>query len=197
MTPWPVSAPTACAVAAFVLVAVGLTPASGQAPIAPAKVVEGTLSFDGRATAGDFTGTTTEVSGESTGGAQLSDVRGFVEAPVRSLVTGDRRRDRDLNKSMESDKHPIMRFDLTEVAPAGEVGDSVAVTLAGELRVHGVARSVKLPGSIVLRGERVRVRSDFPLNLKDYKIGGLSKMLGMLKMYEDIVVHVDVTFAPQ
>jgi hypothetical protein len=38
------------------------------------------------------------------------------------------------------------------------------------------------------------VRSDFPLNLKDYKIGGLSKMMGMLRMYEDITVHVDVTF---
>jgi hypothetical protein len=38
------------------------------------------------------------------------------------------------------------------------------------------------------------VRSAFPLNLKDYKIGGLSKMLGLFKMYPDIVVHVDVSF---
>jgi hypothetical protein len=38
------------------------------------------------------------------------------------------------------------------------------------------------------------VRTDFPLNLKDYKIGGLTKMLGMLRMYEDIKVHVDLTF---
>ena len=35
----------------------------------------------------------------------------------------------------------------------------------------------------------------FPLNLKDYRIGGLSKLLGVLKMYEDIEVHVDVLFA--
>jgi hypothetical protein len=41
------------------------------------------------------------------------------------------------------------------------------------------------------------VRSDFPLNLKDYRIGGLSKMLGMLKMSEEIEVHVDLTFAPR
>jgi hypothetical protein len=38
------------------------------------------------------------------------------------------------------------------------------------------------------------VHSDFPLNLKDYKIGGLSKMMGILRMYEAIKVHVDVTF---
>jgi hypothetical protein len=32
------------------------------------------------------------------------------------------------------------------------------------------------------------------VNLKDYRIGGLSKALGILKMHEDIVVHVDVSF---
>ena len=37
-------------------------------------------------------------------------------------------------------------------------------------------------------------QSDFPLNLKDYRIGGLSKLLGVLKMYENIEVHVDVLF---
>jgi hypothetical protein len=32
------------------------------------------------------------------------------------------------------------------------------------------------------------------VNLTDYQIGGLSKMLGVLKMDEHIVVHVDVRF---
>jgi hypothetical protein len=45
-----------------------------------------------------------------------------------------------------------------------------------------------------LPGE-VHLRSDFPLNLKDYRIGGLTKMLGMLRMEERIEVHVDLTFA--
>ena len=43
-------------------------------------------------------------------------------------------------------------------------------------------------------GGDVRIRSEFPLNLKDYKIGGLTKLMGMLRMYEDIKVHVDLTF---
>jgi hypothetical protein len=38
------------------------------------------------------------------------------------------------------------------------------------------------------------VRAETPLNLKDYKIGGLSKALGMLKMDEKILVHVDLMF---
>lgn len=179
----------------IVLAGVAIHPALAQGPIAPGKVVEGTLSFDAKATAGPFIGTTSKVTGEMTGGAQLPEVHGYVEAPVRSLETGNERRDRDLNKSMESAKYPVIRFELTGVTPAKTAGDSVPATLLGNMLIHGVTRAVELPGSVVLRAGRARVRTDFPLNLKDYKIGGLTKMLGMLKMYEDIVVHVDVAFS--
>jgi polyisoprenoid-binding protein YceI len=162
-------------------------------PVASGTVAEGTLSFDGRASAGDFTGTTSSVTGEMKGGGALDAVRGWVEAPVATLKTGNDRRDRDLNKSMESDKYPAMRFDLDGVA-AGGTGDSVPATLKGRLTIHGVERAVELPASVVLGADNVRVHSDFPLNLKDYKIGGLTKLMGMLRMYEDIKVHVDVTF---
>jgi hypothetical protein len=53
---------------------------------------------------------------------------------------------------------------------------------------------VELPGSLQLSGSQARLRTDFPLNLKDYHIGGLSKLLGMLKMYEEIEVHADLMF---
>lgn len=161
--------------------------------VASGTVAEGTLSFDGRASAGDFTGTTSSVTGEVKGGDGLDAVRGWVEAPVATLKTGNDRRDRDLNKSMESDKYPTMRFDLDGVT-AGGTGDSVHATLKGRLTIHGIERAVELPASVVLGADNVRVRSDFPLNLKDYKIGGLTKLMGMLRMYEDIKVHVDVTF---
>jgi len=39
------------------------------------------------------------------------------------------------------------------------------------------------------------VRGATPLNLKDYQIGGLSKLAGMLKMDAKILVHIDLTFA--
>ena len=164
--------------------------------IPPATVTGGTLSFNGHGTPGDFTGTTTTVTGEMTGGDSLSAVRGRVEAPVKTLVTGNDRRDRDLNKSLESDKYPTLRFDLHGVTPAAGTPDSMPVTLRGALTIHGVARDVTLPAFARREGAALRVRTDFPLNLKDYAIGGLSKMLGMLKMDEHIVVHVDVVFAP-
>lgn len=180
-----------CGTACSLLVAVS---AAQQRPIPNGRLVSGTLSFDGQATAGDFTGTTETVSGAVAGATDLSGVRGWVEAPVQTLKTGNGRRDKDLNKSMESDKYPTLRFDLSRVIGRGGSGDSVAVILQGQLRIHGVTQPVELPGSIQFTGTAARVRTDFPLNLKDYRIGGLSKMLGMLKMYEEIKVHADLVF---
>jgi polyisoprenoid-binding protein YceI len=167
----------------------------GQAgPIPDGRVTSGMLSFDGHATVGDFVGKTTSVSGELTGGPDISAVRGWVQAPVKTLTTRNRKRDKDLNKSMESDKYPDLRFNLTGISPKGGSADSLAVTLHGKLLLHGVTRTVALPATLYFRGSEARVRSDFPLNLKDYRVGGLSKMLGMLKMYDNIEVHVDLLF---
>jgi polyisoprenoid-binding protein YceI len=173
-----------------------LAAVAGQGqPIPDATLREGTLSFDAKASAGDFTGTTSTVSGQMTGG-ELATVRGFVQAPTRSLVTGNGRRDRDLNKSMESEKYPAIRFDLDGVTPRGTRGDTVDVTLAGRFTIHGVTREAEFPASVVIRPEAIRVRATTPLNLKDYKIGGLTRAFGMLRMYEEIRVRVDLTFAP-
>ena len=165
-------------------------------PISQGRVISGTLSFDGHASVGDFVGKTTSVTGEMTGGPDLSKVRGWVQAPVKTLTTENNRRDRDLNKSMESDKHPDIRFELTKVTPRGGTRDSTALTLDGKLMIHGVTKTVALPGWVQLSGGQARVRSEFPLSLKEYRIKGLSKMLGVLKMYDNIEVHVDLIFGP-
>ena len=170
-------------------------PAAAQQPVPNGTATAGTLSFDAKATAGDFTGTTNSVTGSMTGGATLTDVRGFVEAPVNSLVTGNGKRDKDLNKSMESDSFPTLRFDLKTVQVHAERGDSADVVLGGDFVIHGVTQAVELPAVVVRAGETITVDSSTPLNLKDYRIGGLSKFLGVLKMNEHIVVHIHVEFA--
>jgi polyisoprenoid-binding protein YceI len=165
-----------------------------RGPIPNGRLTSGTLSFDGHATVGDFTGKTSTMTGETRGAPELSGVRGWVEAPVESLKTGDRKRDKDLNKSMESSRYPKLRFELSRITSKQSSGDSIPVTLLGTFVLHGVSRSVELPGVIEFEGTTARVRSDFPLNLKEYRIGGLSKMLGLLKMDENIEVHVNLLF---
>jgi polyisoprenoid-binding protein YceI len=177
-----------------------LAPAAGagaQAATEPAGgvLLSGTLSFSAHATVGDFTGATTTVTGAWSG--DLSAASGWVEAPVATLVTHNDHRDRDLRASMEVDKYPTLRFDLARIAPAssgGRPADTVAVTLDGTLAIHGVTRAVELAATAVRDGDTIYVRSSFPLDLGDYHIGGLRKMLGLLRMDPHIVVHVDLRF---
>ena len=63
----------------------GVLPARAQRLIPPSSNARGTLSFRGSATTGD----------------------------LPTLLTGNDRRDRDLNRSMESDPNPSLRFELT------------------------------------------------------------------------------------
>lgn len=157
--------------------------------------VSGELAFDASATLGDFTGRTTMLSGRLVGAASLTEVRGWVEASARSLMTGNGKRDRDMYKSLAVEEHPTIRFELDAVAPGGMDGDSVPVTLRGRFTIHGVTNSHAVPGWAWLGERTVRFRGRLPMNLKDYGIGGLSKMLGLLKMDEQIVVRIDVTFS--
>jgi polyisoprenoid-binding protein YceI len=182
--------------AALTMLGTGELHVKAPRPIPDGMVREGTLSFEARATTGAFTGTTAAVRGELTGGGRLAEVRGWLEAPVSTLVTGNGHRDKDLNKSMESDLYPTIRFELTGVVPGAERGDTAEVMLQGRFTIHGVTQEASVPATVITQPGAIRVRANTPLNLKDYKIGGLSKLLGTLKMYDKILVHVDVTFTP-
>jgi polyisoprenoid-binding protein YceI len=174
------------------------TTASAQRAVTDAVLRSGTLSFHGRATVGDFIGSTSTISGAITGGASYSTTTGWVEAPVATLATGNAHRDRDLRASMEVDRHPTMHFTLAgatvvTTTPLGG-SDSSAVLLHGALAIHGVTRHVDVPATIVRSGDTTRVIAAFPIDLGDYGIGGLTKMLGLLRMEHEIDVHVDLRF---
>ena len=167
---------------------------SAQQTLTSGRVREGKLSFDGHATTGDFVGATTTVTGELSGGPELSAIRGWVEAPVGTLKTGNGHRDRDLNSSMETGRYPTMRYDVFGVTPGPVTPDGQQVTLEGKLTIHGISRNEQLTATIHPGDGSVRVTTSFQLDLADYHIGGLTKMLGFLRMDRQIQVHVDVTF---
>jgi len=172
-------------------------PALAQRPVTDAVLQSGTLSFVGHATVGEFVGTTTAVHGGIIGGRDSAATRGWVEASVRTLVTGNDRRDRDMRSSMEVDRYPAMRFDLngtTVISSSSGARDSVALVLHGALAIHGVTRRVDLPATAVRSGDHTHLDCRFPLDLADYEIGGLTKMFGLLRMERQIEVRVALQF---
>lgn len=162
--------------------------------VADAPLARGTLAFDAHATFGAFTGTTSTMTGHLTGASALTGVRGWVEAPANSLTTNNGHRDSDMAGSLEIAKYPTIRFDLDSVSFGETRGDSIAVSLKGRFTLHGQTHVATIPGNVWISANGARFRGALPINVKDYGIGGLSKMLGILKMSEIIVVRIDVTF---
>ena len=185
----------------LILVAAVLFPvtmtAQEQKPIPGDVLRDGTLSFFGRASLGNFVGSTTMVSGAIVGGRDNSETRGWVEAPVATLDSKNARRDRDLRATMEVDKYPTMRFELDRasiVRVASGSADSTIVVLHGTLTLHGVTKRVDVPGTVNVSDDVVHVSSTFPLDVRDYRVGGLKKLFGLLRMDPEINVTVDLHF---
>lgn len=156
-------------------------------------VIQGRLSFDAKATMGDFTGHTTRVSGQFTGGA-LTGIHGVVEAPADSLATGNGKRDRDMYKSLETKKYPTIAYRLDSLEVTAIRGDTAETMFHGAFLIHGVTRDASFPAVVELRDSLAVVTAETPMNLKDHDIGGLSKFLGLFKMDEHIVIHIEVVF---
>ena len=183
---------------ALAAVAASLPSLQAQAPVADAALHTGTLSFLGRATVGDFVGTTGTVTGAIIGGPDILTTRGWVEAPVATLVTGNGRRDRDLRATMEVDRYPTIRFTLSGASHVPSISSGTpeprTLLLHGELSIHGVTRRVELPATVVRAADTTHVTSVFPLDLHDYRIDGLTRMLGLLRMERQIEVRVALRF---
>ena len=166
----------------------------GQA-VAGGRLSHGTLAFDGHGTLGDFTGTTTTLSGALLSAPTLALTRGWVEAPAKSLVTGNGKRDRDMGGSLEVERFPVLRFDLDSVTTGEAQGDSTAVTLHGRFTIHGKTLGDTISGWLWRTGGGTRFRGRTPMDVRRYDIGGLSKMLGLLKMNPKLIVRMDVEFS--
>jgi len=165
-------------------------------PAPDAVLRSGTLSFTGYSTVGDFVGTTTAVSGGVTGNAEVANARGWVEAAVTTLSTGNGLRDRDLRASMDVAKYPTMRFELAGVtveSPAAP-SDTVTAALRGALTIHGVTRDVAIPATLIAAADTIDVSGAFPVDLADYKVGGLTRLFGTLRVRRKIDVRFSVRF---
>jgi len=97
---------------------------------------------------------------------------------------------------MEVAKYPTMRFELAGVTVESPTAasDTVTGTLRGSLTLHGVTRDVTIPATLIREADTVDVSGAFPVDLGDYKVGGLTRLLGTLRVQRKIAVRFNVRF---
>lgn len=162
-----------------------------------AHAIGGVLTFDARATVGQFRGETHVVRGAASCADSLASTTGYVETDVRSIKTGNRMRDRDMYSSLNASTYPVIRFDLIQISSGGTLAfDGVSAILRGRLHVNGVTQAIDAPATIYEHADSTRIKASFPVSLGSFRLTGLSKLFGALKVDDSITVSIDVTFAP-
>ncbi len=121
-----------------------------------------------------------------------------VTIPVRSLVSGKRRMDREMYEALKADRHRDIAFALTAMQPippgdrvaVGTEGDPALRAIArGDLTIGGQTRAVAFPVSIVARDGGLRIQGDAAMKMTEFGIDPPRLMLGALRVGDAITVR--------
>lgn len=125
----------------------------------------------------DAVGRTTDVSGTITlvaagDGAQLTD--GSLTVDTTTIASDEDRRDNRMrSEGLQTDQFPTATFVITQPADvpvAALAGEASALTLVGDLTLHGVTRSVQIPAQAQLVAGQIQVAGSLDFALADFDI---------------------------
>lgn len=119
------------------------------------------------------------------------------QAPVKSFKFERELMQQHFNENyMESDKYPKSTF-KGKVTNMGDVNlakdGTYKVNVTGELTVHGVTKTVTVPGTITVKGGNATASAKFVIHLADYKIDVPTMVADKLAKDASIVIDAAMT----
>ena len=129
----------------------------------------------------------------SDGGAATDpSPQGWLELRLDTLTSGNRAYDAELQRRLDTRRHPAARVELREVRRAG---NSHRFHVVAQLGLHGVEREVDGEIEVEVReDESVLVTGQQQIDIRDFGLPAPSTL--MLKVYPDVRVHLVVQGEP-
>jgi len=118
---------------------------------------------------------------------------------VDDIKSKDRREmERTMNQEvLESAKYPAIIFEGTAIS-ANQIGEGrYQVKVNGNLSLHGVTRSLTVPGQLSILGDMFRASGEFPLSQASYGIQPVSVAGGTLKLKDELKFKFDIVARKQ
>jgi polyisoprenoid-binding protein YceI len=100
-------------------------------------------------------------------------------------------------KVLEISKYPEIVFDVAGVTVNQAEDSQFNVTLNGQLKLHGVTRSQKVPATLVGTGDMLRSFGEFSLRQTDYGVKPVSAVGGGLKVKDELKLTFDIVARAQ
>ena len=154
------------------------------------------VSFEAQYSPGDFTGESTEVTGEVS--ADAVDLRkpitGTIRARAGALKTGDSGRDKDMYRLLGTDKHPDIVYAIEGVeASFQQISDKTdtLLTIKGTLTVRGVTKTTTFLGRVRQRDAALWVRGQAQVKMTTFGITPPRRFL-FFKVGDDLWLRFDL-----
>jgi len=145
------------------------------------------IKINGTSSVHDWESTTDQINADlvlATGGKQIQSL--VVKVPVKSIKSGKGLMDSKTYDAFESDKNPLITFQMTDATSFKLTGKDVEAIVNGNITMAGTGK-VLADGSFQFKGS-------VPLKLSEFKMKSPTAMMGMLKTGDAVTINFDVTF---
>lgn len=110
----------------------------------------------------------------------------------RREIEGDMR-----EKVLETTKYPEIVYEVSSVSVNKADNGQSHLTLNGQLTLHGVTHTQKIPAALVATGDMLRAFGEFSLRQTDYGIKPVSAVGGGLKVKDELKFTYDIVARQQ
>jgi polyisoprenoid-binding protein YceI len=129
---------------------------------------------------------------------EQSSLKMVIHAASLAVADDIRERDRmEINRTMqqevlESDSFPEIVYECSQMSVTKTGEGQYAVTLNGELTLHGVTRRHTASARTSAIGETLRASGDFCIRQSDYEIRPVSAVGGTIKLKDELKLSFDI-----
>jgi polyisoprenoid-binding protein YceI len=134
---------------------------------------------------------------------EQSSLRMVIHAASLNVIDDISKKDREeINRAMqrevlESDSYPDVVYECARVAASKTGEGQYAVTLNGELTMHGVTRGQPVSARVSLNGDMLRAMGEFSILQSDYDIRPVTAAVGTVKLKDELKLSFDISARKQ
>jgi len=117
------------------------------------------------------------------------DTKGWLEADVDQLLTGNKLEDMALRKQIDAKKYPTVRYEVT-----GVDGGPDSYKITGTFEFHGQRQEFTESARATMNGDKLSVEAEHTFDIQDFGVKPF-KVLTM-KIYPDVNLKVHLIGSP-
>ena len=152
------------------------------------------IEINGTSNLHDWKSKTTQVKGRLmfADNDQLKTLN--VEIPVKSIKSGEKLMDSKTYETLKADKNPNISFRMTDVAGLQRTGNTLQLTVNGNLSIAGTTKKVQLKASGKTNaGGIYTFTGSINLKMTDFGMKPPTALLGTMKVGDQVKLVFDVT----